>query len=467
MKVLLVRPDMNKKVTGVRKLMFGEPSGIECVSAILKELGHEVLFVDFMIESSGNFRKYLEEFQPDAVGLTSVCSDISNVLYFAQKTKEFREKITVIVGGVQAVITPEAYFGRFVDYVFKATTRENYRKLMEQIGNDTDEEIEGVYSRKLQYQSPAAACEYEYIKPDRDISLRYRKKYKYCGYQPCAIMQTSFGCRNHCLFCIRKKLEGRFVERPMQDVLEEIMEIREKNIMISDNDFLIDEQRLITFCDLLEEKKIQKTFICYGSTDSILEKEYLFERLSANGLKAVIIGLESFSDKWLKLFNKNATVVENNRAVQVLKKNGIAVWANFILHPDYTKEDFSALRKYLKCLRPEMCSFTPLVPHFLTPLYEQYKDRLIYPKNDYERWSFGDVIIYPSAMSLRRYYFEVLRLGIPANFNITTTRYCLRTYPMQQNIRLFLGFDSILGTYIKCFLRGGMDNRKENPVNES
>ena len=44
MRVLLVRPHINKKITTVKKFMFGEPMGIECVSTILKEIGHEVLF---------------------------------------------------------------------------------------------------------------------------------------------------------------------------------------------------------------------------------------------------------------------------------------------------------------------------------------------------------------------------------------------------------------------------------------
>ena len=147
MKVLLIRPHINKKITTVKKFMFGEPMGIECVSTILKELGHEVLLVDFMAESKNHLKRYVKTFQPDVVGLTSQCSDISNVLYLAEKVKKMNHKITVIVGGIQATITPEAYFNRYVDYVFKSTTRENYKLLMEQIENGGDEEIMGIFSK--------------------------------------------------------------------------------------------------------------------------------------------------------------------------------------------------------------------------------------------------------------------------------------------------------------------------------
>lgn len=453
MKVLLIRPHINKKITTVKKFMFGEPMGIECVSTILKEQGHEVLLVDFMAESKNHLKRYVKGFQPDVVGLTSQCSDISNVLYLAEKVKKMNHKITVIVGGIQATITPEAYFNRHVDYVFKSTTRENYKQLMEQIENGGDEEIMGIYSKKRQYQSTMESCQNEYVKPDREMSAKYRKKYKYAGYQPYATLQTSYGCRNHCTFCIRRKLEGKLTERDINEVIQDIQEIKEDTIMICDSDFLINEQRLVRFCELLEEKQIHKTYICYGSVNSILEKEALFKRLSDNGVKAVIVGLESFSDAFLKSYNKSATLDDNYKAVQILKKEGIATWGTFILHPDFSKEDFKTFRRYLRYLKPEMISFTPLVPHFLTPLYKQYEDRLIYPRDDYEKWSFGDVIVYPSKMSLRRYYFEVLKIGVPANFNLCTIRYCLRTFSFKQNFGLIFGFDQILKVYLKNMLK--------------
>ena len=91
MRVLLVRPHINKKITTVKKFMFGEPLGIECVTTILKEIGHEVLLVDFMAESHHHLKKYIKNFQPDVVGITSQCSDITNTLYLARETKKINQ----------------------------------------------------------------------------------------------------------------------------------------------------------------------------------------------------------------------------------------------------------------------------------------------------------------------------------------------------------------------------------------
>jgi len=96
MKVLLVRPNINKKITTVRNFMFGEPLGVECVSTIFKEQGHDVTILDFMAESKRNFKRYIKEYNPDIVGFTSQCSDITNILIMAREVKQINEKITVL-----------------------------------------------------------------------------------------------------------------------------------------------------------------------------------------------------------------------------------------------------------------------------------------------------------------------------------------------------------------------------------
>lgn len=49
MKVLLIRPKPSNKSVSIRNFMFGEPLGLEAVSAILKELNQETMFIDLMV----------------------------------------------------------------------------------------------------------------------------------------------------------------------------------------------------------------------------------------------------------------------------------------------------------------------------------------------------------------------------------------------------------------------------------
>ncbi len=462
MRILLIRPWVNKKITTVKNFLFGEPLGIECVSTILKEQGHEVLLADFMVETNAKVEAYLDKFLPDAVGITSQCTDVENVLGIAKIVKKHNPNTAVIVGGVQATVYPNSFFDESVDHVFKSTTRANYKELMQKIetGEKLTEAIEGIFSQELDFINEKEFCFNEYIVPDTESTKRYRKEYRYVGFQPCAVIQTSFGCRNRCEFCVRWKLEGAALrEVPIEDIVKQLGDLEEPYIMICDNDFLINRKRLERFCELLEEKNIRKEYICYGSVNSILEKPELFTRLRKNGLTAVIVGYESFDDAQLKKYNKSATVDENLKATEILRAHNIACWGSFILHPDWDKSDFKKLNAYKKLLKPDLLTFSPLNPHPLTPLFEQYKSRLLYDETDYDKWNFGDVLIMPSKMSLRRYYWEVLKFTFGVNLNLHSVKYTVKAFPIGNTMRMLFGFNTLISVYIKNFWTAGKRER--------
>lgn len=454
MKALLIRPWVNKNITTVKNFLFGEPMGIECVSTLLKEMGVEVLLVDFMVEKNGKLEDYLKDYKPDIVGITSQCTDVENVLAIAKEVKAYNEKITVWVGGVQATCFPNSFFTEAVDYVFKSTTRRNMRAFIENITKGNPPVLlEGIYSKSLGFENDGEFCLNEYVIPDRSSTAKYRKEYKYIGYQPCAVLQSAYGCRNKCKFCVRWKLEGdRLREVPIEEIVEQIKGLDEPYVFICDNDFLINEKRLTRFCELLEEQGIYKEYMCYGSVNSILEKPHLLGRLRKNGLVAVIVGYEAFDDARLKEYHKAATVDENIQATAYLRENGIACWGSFIIHPDWEKKDFRKLVKYIGVLKPELITFSPLVPHPLTALYDEFKDRLIYKVEDYDKWNFGDVLIYPSKMSLKAYYWEVLKLTIKVNGNWHSVKYTLTAFPLKNTFKMVFGFKSLFSVYIKNFL---------------
>lgn len=127
-------------------------------------------------------------------------------------------------------------------------------------GEKQKKAIVGIFSKELSFKNSVEGCYNEYIKPDRDCSKRYRHLYRYVGFQPCAIIQTSFGCRNRCRFCVRWKLEGPILrEVELEKIIEQLEELEEPYIMICDNDFLINRKRLENFCNLLEKRKLKRS----------------------------------------------------------------------------------------------------------------------------------------------------------------------------------------------------------------
>jgi radical SAM superfamily enzyme YgiQ (UPF0313 family) len=236
-------------------------------------------------------------------------------------------------------------------------------------------------------------------------------------------------------------------------IIEQIKEIEEPSIMIYDNDFLNNRDRLEAFCDLLEKNGIRKNFICYASVKSIISHPDTIRRVAKNGLRAVLVGYESFSQREMEAYKKKSTVEESYKASALLKELGIDCWASFILHPDWDKEDFRSFRRFIRRLEPEISTFSPLTPFSNLPLYEQYKDRLLFGIEDYEQWSFGKVSIRPSRISLRQYYYEMVKTILYVNLFMNSTSYMIKRFGVSTLFRLFKGSIKILPVYLKLMLK--------------
>jgi hopanoid C-3 methylase len=453
LKILLVRPSRIKQAVTLGEFMFSEPIGLEIIYAILKD-DHDVKILDLMVRGE-SFEEVCCEFKPDVVGITSLCIDVNMLLDIARRAKKINSNIITLAGGTQAYLNPKAFFDDSIDYVFKYTTRKNLKELISYISNgETPPLIDGIHSKTHEYKSTNVFGRNEYIIPNRSSTKDYRSHYSYLGFKPCAIMQTSLGCSKNCDFCLRWRIEGaKEHDIDLECIIRQIQDIEEPSIMIYDNDFLNNKVRLERLCDLLEGLKIKKNFICYASVKSILSHPNTLKRMAKNGLKAVLVGYETFNEEEMIKYKKKSTVADSFKASKILKDIGIDCWASFMLHPDWDKADFKKFRRYINQLKPEISTFSPLTPFPNLPLYEQYKDRLLFDETDYESWSFGKVSIRPSKLTLRQYYAQVLKTILFINLRMNSGPYMVRRFGFSTLLRIGMGSVKVLPTYIKLMLQ--------------
>ncbi len=464
MKILLVRPPRIKKAITIGEFMFCEPIGLEALYAVLKK-NHTVKILDLMVDKVDIVDECID-WKPNLIGLTSLCVDVGNVLAIAQKVKAHDQNISIMVGGTQAFIEPSSFHDDAVDHILQYTTTENLLQLIGHLeAGEAVPPIDGIESKERKFKSTGIEGRNEYIVPDITSTDRYRKHYSYFGYRPCAIMQTSQGCGKRCSFCLRWRIEGgRETPQDMAVVFDQIKRIKESNIMVFDNDFLCDGTRLETLCDFLESTGIQKTFLCYGSVHSILKNRKAVARFAKNGLSAVLVGYESFNPSELQSYAKKSSPDDNLETAQFLKQIKVDAWASFIMHPDWSVEDFKKFRQHIRQLRPEISSMTPLTPFPSLPLFKEYSDRLLINRNDYEKWNFGTVGIMPSHMSLRRYYIEILKSNLYVNLVMNNTAYLMRKFGVMTLIRLLAGSLRLTNRYILLMLRSKNTTCAKNEV---
>lgn len=293
-----------------------------------------------------------------------------------------------------------------------------------------------------------------YVQPDVSCTRQYRHLYSYFGYRPCAIMQTSTGCSAKCLFCMRWRLEGG-KENPfsLKSTIDHIQNLAEPHVMIIDNDFFNDPARLSDFCDLLEKRGIKKNFICYASVNGVLKNEYQMARICRNGIKTVLVGYETFCEKELLAYKKQASVQSSYKAASILKRHNIDCWASFIMHPDWDKKDFKRFRAYIKSLKAQISTFSPLTPFPDLPLYSVYRDRVLAQKQDYLKWSFSQVTIQPLKLSLKTYYREMLKTILYINFVVNDPGYLIKRFGYKTMFRILKGSVRVFINYIRVMYK--------------
>ncbi len=442
MKILLVKPNPSPQSINLQSFMICEPLELEYCAALLHKLGHESRIADLVIDKS--FPKALTTDHYDAVAFTAYQVHIGIVKKYAAYAKKVRPDIVTMVGGVQAEVVPQSFDDENIDVVLTGglTALEAVIGAMER----------GESRQKLKElgRTPARA-NFDFPFPDRSKTEKYRKHYNYIFHDECATIKTSFSCAYDCEFCFCTRL-GRYRERDITEVVDELESIRERNVFIVDDDFLYNRKRVLEFCDLVTRRNIKKTYIAFGRADFIAANEDVIARLAQCGFDAFFVGLESFKSCELSDYNKRTTVETNNRAVRILEKYGIQCYSGLIVGYDWGKSDFDQLIAYINSFEHPMVNIQPITPIKGTPYYERVKDLIFEDETRYERFDMAHVVIKPQKMSVRAFYYNILRAYMKTMVSAKSRRYIKVRYGRKIYRRVKRGAYKIIWQYIKLII---------------
>jgi radical SAM superfamily enzyme YgiQ (UPF0313 family) len=130
-------------------------------------------------------------------------------------------------------------------------------------------------------------------------------------------------------------------------------------------------------CNKIQAAGIKKQYKLYARSDLIVSKPAVIGMWKDIGLKAVLIGYESFRNEDLKNWNKRNSVEKNVKATQILKDNGVEIVGYFMVDPSYTEEDFQRLVDHVKELNVDQPIFSVLTPFPGTQLYKDVKNEIV------------------------------------------------------------------------------------------
>lgn len=437
MNILLVRPKTPKESISLSEVYITEPFELEYLYSVLSE-EHNVVIADLQMIRKP-FSKILAELKDiHAVCFSGYMIHVDLIKHLARQVKDHCTDTAVLVGGVHAEWCPEDFVSQYIDIVVKRFALVSFKRIISLISEGRLDQ-----AKRFDFELPDKKDGCFRLRPDRNCTLKWRDGYSYFLLKPAALLRTSYGCPYKCSFCIRWQISGgHLILLPVDDIIEEIREIREDNIFIIDDNFLMNPQRLEEFITKFERSGMRKRFLSYARIDFILQNEGLIRRLSSIGFTGFLIGVESHRQKDLDEYGKPFSPEDVIRVSEMLKKYDLDFYASLIVKPDMDVPDFAELRKFLKKARFDFVNIQPFIPFRKTPQFEQLKDRIMVSEKDYPKWDFSHQVLRPDYLPPSRFALQIFLTYL--DFYWTGT-----SRPMHK-MRKY-GYKVCLSTYYKSF----------------
>ena len=341
------------------------------------------------------FEKHLCEFGPDLVGISAVSQNFSIACHHAQALHA--RGIPCIFGGIHVSTLPET----LPKTAFAACLGESEATFAELVGAFLDgrsgqarPEIPGLAyweedTLRFTADRPLLPDLDALPMPARDLLSIARHTY----------MFTSRGCPYRCSFCASSRYWDKvrfFSAAYVVDEIEHLVKTYNVEfISFFDDLFAAKRDRVEDIVKLLDARgllgKLRFSMNCRAN---IVNRE-LCVLLARMGVVSVGLGLESGDDDTLAfLKGPNVTVVDNRRAVEELKRAGIAANASFVIgSPQETREQMMHTYEFIRSSKLDLFDIYILTPFPGTPVWDMAKARGLV-SDGMADWSVLDVNAY-------------------------------------------------------------------------
>jgi len=317
----------------------------------------------------------------DIVGITLFTKDLALCKQYLQTIRTKNKDIITFLGGPHPSAVPKEtldFFGDLVNLIFVGESEISFPQVIDYYEKSTPslETIEGIcYKTKGGYviKKPIIVenidnfkIAWELLLPNTYPMAPHGAFFKQF---PVAPIITSRGCPYHCTFCGGHIISGRKIrQRSIDNVIEEISLLCNtygvKEIHIEDDNFTFNKKYVLDFCNRLKNEFPHITWTCPNGVRIDTLDEEMVKAMKDSGCYALSLGIESGSDRVLKMMKKSLSLAKIKEKIDILKKFDIDINAFFILgYPGETKEDIKktiALSLSLPLKRASFANYQPL-----------------------------------------------------------------------------------------------------------
>jgi radical SAM superfamily enzyme YgiQ (UPF0313 family) len=257
--------------------------------------------------------------RPDLVGITAFTSQANRAYEVAAYFQGLG--VPVVMGGIHATMCLEEV-GERVDSVVTGEAESVWAKLLADARHG-----------RLKHQYDGGQADMKELAPARHDLL--------AGHYALGAIQTTRGCPLNCNFCSVTTFNGaQYRQRPIPDVVREFRSIREKRVLVVDDNLIGTRPEHIARAKelfrALAQANLSKQWIAQA-TINFGDDEELLALASQAGCRGVFIGFESPTPEGLRELGKKFNLLKGRdfrASVRRIQRHNILVMGSFIIGLD-------------------------------------------------------------------------------------------------------------------------------------
>ena len=398
MKILLVYPKAYYMKPWI-------PIGIMSIASYLKRGGfNDVSFFDM---NSGNIELLKDRLTGvDVVGIGGTTIQYSSMVTTASFIREYSRNILIVFGGPHFIEPDQAVAS--LEYCDACVVGEGERTFFEICQKKDMKDIPGlVYKNNGVVR---ASKDRELISDLDDIPIPAYDLVDVDNFSDemvegakCLSIMTGRGCPNDCFFCAspniwKRKVRNNTIDYVIEHIKFLIAKYQIQNLRIMDDTFSLKEERVLEFCDRIEEEGIKLSMDFLTSARNT--NPNVFSRMRSVGFSLVAFGVESGSKELLSKVGKNSTIEDVKTAVDNARKAGLKTQCLFMIgNIGETEKSIQESIELSRTLQGTYSYFQYAVPYPGTRFYREYREHGEVLTNDFDQYNPRKVVFVPKGLT--------------------------------------------------------------------
>jgi radical SAM superfamily enzyme YgiQ (UPF0313 family) len=368
--------------------------GILRVAAVLEQAGHVIDFLD--LSGIENYLDVVEDYLKvstvNVFGLTATTPQLPTAVIVCRAIRTHRPKAKIILGGAHVTSVVASYkHEQKMGNIGRAT------RVMDKLYALFDVLVAGDGERAvfvaIEPNSPKLVDASDpksslFLTRDQIDELPHPARYlvDVDGYdftidgQRALSIMSQQGCPYNCGFCggraspCMRRVRSQSIENTVSEMVQLHNEYGISGFMFYDDELNLKNTRMLHLMDALTraQRQVDCEFRLRGFVRSNLFTDEQASVMYQAGFRVILVGFESGSPRMLCNMNKQATVEDNTRCMDIAKRHGLKVKAAMSIgHPGESRETLEQTRQWLLQVRPDAIDMSIVTPYPGSPYYDQ------------------------------------------------------------------------------------------------